>query len=94
LILKGLAANHTPESLYLRIADHDGTGYVDAGRPDGKVIRIGQGRWTVVDSAPVRFLRTKLTAAMPLPPSVGDLDELWSFINIAVEDRPVLHRYS
>ena len=74
LILEGLAARHTPEKLHLRVADHDGVSYIDTGRPDGKVIRIGQDRWTVTDTAPVRFLRTKLTAAMPLPPAVGDLD--------------------
>ena len=90
LILEGLAANQTPEKLHLRVADHDGASYIDTGRPDGKVIRIGQGRWTITDSAPVRFLRTKLTAAMPLPPAVGDLDRLWDFVNVAVEDRPVL----
>lgn len=90
LILEGLAANQTPEKLHLRVADHDGTNYIDTGRPDGKVICVGQGRWTITDSAPVRFLRTKLTAAMPLPPSVGDLDQLWDFVNITVGDRPVL----
>lgn len=90
LILEGLAANQAPEKLHLRVADHDGTNYVDTGRPDGKVIRVGQGRWTITDSAPVRFLRTKLTAAMPLPPSVGDLNQLWDFVNITVGDRPVL----
>ncbi len=90
LILEGLAANQTPEKLHLRVADLDGTNYIDTGGPDGKVIRIGQGRWTVTDSAPVRFLRTKLTAAMPLPPPIGDLHQLWDFVNINVEDRPVL----
>lgn len=89
LILEGMAAIKAPEKLYLRVAELDGINYIDTGRPDGKVIRIGQGRWTVTDSAPVRFLRSKLTAAMPLP-SVGDLDRLWDFVNINVEDRPVL----
>lgn len=77
LILEGLAADQTPENLYLRVAEHDGTGYIDAGRPGWKVIRIGQGQWTIVDSAPVRFLRTKLTAAMPLPPAVKGLPRVW-----------------
>jgi hypothetical protein len=91
LILEGLAANQIPEKLHLRVADHHGTNYIDTGRPDGEVISISQGRWAVTDSAPVRFLRTKLTAAMPLlPPPVGDLDQLWDFVNINVEDRPVL----
>ena len=90
LILEGLAATQPPERLHLRIGDQDGTVYIDTGRPDGRVIRIGQGRWTVTNTAPVRFLRTKLTGTMPLPPVAGDVTRLWEFINVAVEDRPVL----
>jgi hypothetical protein len=71
LILEGLAATQTPESLHLRVADHEGTVYVDTGRPDGQVIRIGQGRWTLTSTAPVRFIRTKLTGEMPRPPQGG-----------------------
>lgn len=90
LILEGLAATQNPERLHLRVADHSGTIYVDTGRPDGEVIRIGQGRWEVTNTAPVRFLRTKLTGAMPLPPADGDVSRLWDFVNVATEDRPVL----
>ena len=32
----------------------------------------------------------QLTAAMPLPPSAGDLDQLWDFVNVSIGDRPVL----
>ena len=42
------------------------------------------------NTAPVRFLRTKLTGAMPLPPPDGDVARLWDFVNVAAEDRPVL----
>ena len=90
LILEGLAATQPPERLHLRVAEHDGTIYVDTGRQDGHVIRIGQGRWVVAETAPVRFLRTKLTGAMPLPPRDGDVARLWDFVNVAAEDRPVL----
>lgn len=90
LILEGLAARQTPERLNLRVGDHNGTVYIDTGRPEGQVIRIGGGRWIVTNSAPVRFLRTRLTGAMPLPPKDGDLDRLWDFVNVAFEDRPVL----
>ncbi|BBX19935.1 ATP-binding protein [Mycolicibacterium duvalii] len=90
LVLEGLAANQRPEKLHLRIAEHRGISYIDTGRTDGKVIRIHRGAWSIIDTAPVRFLRTKLTAAMPLPPPSGDVNGLWDFINIAFEDRPVL----
>ena len=42
------------------------------------------------NTAPVRFLRTKLTGAMPVPPQDGDVTRLWDFVNVAAEDRPVL----
>jgi hypothetical protein len=90
LILEGLAAMQPPERMHLRVADHEGTIYVDTGRPDGQVIRIGQGRWAVTNTAPVRFLRTKLTGAMPLPSPDGDVTRLWDFVNVDAEDRPVL----
>ena len=90
LILEGLAAAQPPERLHLRVADHQGTIYIDTGRPDGQVIRIGQGRWAVANTAPVHFLRTKLTGPMPVPPPDGDVARLWDFVNVAAEDRPVL----
>jgi hypothetical protein len=90
LILEGMAAARTPERLHLRVAGHEGAVYIDTGRPDAPVIRISQGQWTLTTTAPVRFLRTKLTGAMPLPPSGGDVARLWDFINVAIEDRPVL----
>jgi hypothetical protein len=90
LILEGLAATQPTERLHLRIGEQDGTVYIDTGRPDGQVIRIGQGRWAVTNTAPVRFQRTKLTGEMPLPPQGGDVARLWEFVNVAVEDRPVL----
>ncbi|GBG39361.1 ATP-binding protein [Mycobacterium montefiorense] len=90
LILEGHAASQRPERLYLRIAEHEGMAYVDTGRTDGQIIRIGGGRWTMTDAAPVRFLRTKLTGGMPLPAPDGDLARLWDFVNVSAEDRPVL----
>ncbi|AWT57017.1 hypothetical protein [Mycolicibacterium smegmatis] len=90
LILEGLAAAAAPERLNLRVADHEGAIYVDTGRTDGHTIRIRQGQWTLIERAPVRFLRTKLTGAMPLPTEGGDVEELWKFVNVEFEDRPVL----
>ena len=90
LVLEGIAAARTPERLYLRVADHDGAVYIDMGRTDALIIRIANGQWSVTDTAPVRFLRTKLTGETPLPPRGGNLSRLWEFVNVADEDRPVL----
>ncbi|WP_396905683.1 ATP-binding protein [Mycolicibacterium phlei] len=90
LILEGLAATTPPERLNLRVADYDGAIYVDTGRSDGRAIQIGHGRWKLIERAPVRFLRTKLTGAMPLPVEGSDVQKLWDFVNVDFEDRPVL----
>ncbi|OKH72318.1 hypothetical protein FIV07_21395 [Mycobacterium sp. THAF192] len=91
LILEGLAATQAPDKLNLRVADHHGTIYIDTGDPNGQVIKVCDGRWSMAPTAPVRFLRnTKLTGAMPAPSSRGDVTKLWEFVNVAVEDRPVL----
>ena len=89
-ILEGFAARRQPERLYLRVASTPGSVHIDTGRLDGQVIRISDGRWSLTPSAPVRFLRTKLTGEMDIPASQPNLDLLWNFVNVAEEDRPVL----
>ncbi len=90
LILEGIAATSTPERLHLRVAEHDGTVYIDTGDAEGNVIRITAGQWELTDTAPVRFLRTKLTGPMTRPGRAGNLARLWDFVNVAADDRPVL----
>lgn len=89
-ILEGLAAQKEPERLHLRVANTNDAAYIDTGRLDGKVIRIADGTWSIVRTAPVRFLRTKLTGEMAIPADNANLDMLWKFVNVAEDDRPVL----
>ncbi|UMB70102.1 ATP-binding protein [Mycobacterium paraterrae] len=89
-ILEGLAAQKQPERLHLRVANTHDAVFIDSGRLDGKVIRIADGTWSIVTSAPVRFLRTKLTGALDIPANDPSLDMLWQFVNVAEGDRPVL----
>jgi hypothetical protein len=89
-ILEGLAARKQPERLYLRAASTQSSVYIDTGRLDGQVIRISNDSWSLIPTAPVRFLRTKLTGAMDIPAGNPNLDLLWNFVNVAEEDRPVL----
>ncbi|GAA4668559.1 hypothetical protein [Gordonia humi] len=89
-VLEGMAALEDPTRLYLRVAETDDAVYIDCGDVDGTVIRIADGAWELIDHAPVTFTRTKLTAMYPRPERGGDLAELWDFIPIAEQDRPVL----
>ena len=90
LILEGFAARQQRERLYLRVASTQDSVHIDTGRLDGQVIRISDGSWSLTPSAPVRFLRTKLTGEMDIPAGKPNLDLLWNFVNVAEEDRPVL----
>lgn len=92
-VLEGFAAQQEPQRVTLRVAEHTGRVYIDAGDAAGHVFAIGGGRWQLTDTAPVLFRRTKLTGELPtdLPAcGAGDLNALWQFVNVADEDRPVV----
>ncbi|GJO02327.1 hypothetical protein NJB18091_37110 [Mycobacterium marinum] len=90
-VLESLAAQEQPRRVHLRVAEHDGAVYIDMGDLDGRVIRIGGGTWEIVGSAPVLFHRTKLSAAMPEPVSVGSgYEQLWGFVPVHEISRPLV----
>ena len=89
-VLEGLAAQEQPTRLFQRVAADSPNAYVDLGDTDGTVIEIGPTGWQLTNTAPVVFARTKLTAPAPRPVPGGNLADLWDFVNIAEEDRPVL----
>lgn len=89
-VLEGYAAQESPRALHLRVAAQSGRVYIDMADDRDRVIVIGDGRWSIVDAAPVLFRRTALTAALPEPRCGGDISALWQFVNIAEEDRALL----
>lgn len=88
--IEGMCLSAEPTRLWLRVAEHDGALWIDTGNDAGQVIRVSPDGWQVADTAPVLHRRTALTAPMPTPTPGGDLDELWSLLNVAERDRPVL----
>jgi hypothetical protein len=90
LMLQGEAEEQDEAILYQRVARHDGAVWLDLGDPAGRAVRITAAGWTVEPAAPVLFRRTVLNAALPTPVGGGDLDELWSWLNVTKEDRPLL----
>jgi hypothetical protein len=89
-VLEGFARQQDPCRLHLRVARHADHVYIDRADPSNQVIAIGNGTWTITDTAPVVFKRTELTGPMPEPERGGDLNRLWDFINIAEPDRPIV----
>jgi hypothetical protein len=88
--LEGFAAQAEPRRLHLRVAQYNGTVYIDLADPGDHVVAIKGGAWEITDTAPVVFRRTELTAPMPDPQRGGDLTKLWDLINVAEPDRPIL----
>jgi hypothetical protein len=89
-VLEGFAMRQQPCPLHLRVARHADDVYIDLADASNQVIAIGNGTWTITDTAPVVFKRTELTAPMPEPERGGDLKRLWDFINVAEPDRPIV----
>lgn len=89
-VLEGMAAQEHPTRVWLRVGEREGHVYIDSGDTEGTVIHVHSGRWTIADTAPVKFRRTRLTGQMSVPVRGGDLGRLWEFVPIDAEDRPVL----
>lgn len=90
LALEGEAQDAEPEELHLRVAEADGAVWIDLGGKSEQVIEIRDGNWHVTDQAPVLFRRTALTGELPVPKRGGSLDELWTVLNVAPRDRPLV----
>ena len=90
LVLQGMAEEATESSMFQRVARHGGALWLDIGDNTGRAVKIADARWTIEPAAPVLFRRTALTAPLPDPVAGGSLDELWSWLNVTTEDRPLL----
>jgi hypothetical protein len=90
-VLDGIAARANPVPLALRVAEVDGTYWLDLGDSTGRAVRLDPGHgWEVCDSAPVLFRRTPLTGPLPAPTRGGSLSELWEHLNVSEADRAVV----
>jgi len=89
LVIEGLAQDAEPRELHLRVARHAGSVWLDLGDGTGRAVEITAGGWAVAEQAPVLFKRTALNGALPEPAS-GELAELWGWLNVTDEDRPLV----
>ena len=68
--------------MHLRIAEHDGTIYLDLGDPEWRAVEIDANGWRVICDPPVRFRRHAGMAALPVPQSGGSIAQLRQFVNL------------
>lgn len=90
LVIEGEAQASDPQPLHLRVAEHYGALWLDLGDSSGRAVKVTAAGWTVEDGAPVLFKRTPLTQALPEPVRGGDLDDLWRWLNVDEDDRPLI----
>jgi ParB-like chromosome segregation protein Spo0J len=90
LVVEGAAAEEEERELHLRVARHGGAVWLDLDDATGRAVRIIESGWTVAPRAPVLFKRTSLNAVLPAPESGGRIAELWTWLNVAPDDRPLV----
>jgi hypothetical protein len=90
LVVEGMALERDPVELHLRVARAAGAIWLDLADETGEVVRIGASGWQIVSEAPVLFRRTALNAPLPRPTAGGCIDELWRWLNVSPDDRPLL----
>ena len=90
LVVEGFAQEQEPSRLYVRCAEHDGALWLDLGDQTGRAVRITARGWSVEDEAPVLFKRTALTGPLPEPKRDGSLGDLWKWLNVTKDDRPLV----
>jgi len=90
LTLEGMAQQAEPETLHLRSAVAGESVWLDLGDTTGAAVQITEHGWRVRESAPVLFHRTALTAPLPEPERGGSLADLWTMLNVAPADHPLV----
>jgi hypothetical protein len=90
LVIEGIAQNASSSRLYLRTAQHEGALWLDLGDHTGRAVRVTARGWTIEDYAPVLFKRTALTGPLPEPRRGGHISQLWQWLNVAGDDRPLV----
>jgi hypothetical protein len=77
--LKALSSSVVRE-VHVRVARDGDHLFIDLSDPDWRAVRVTGDGWSVVDSPPVRFLRTPDMLPLSLPERGGSIDELRQFL--------------
>jgi hypothetical protein len=73
-------------AVFVRVAETDGTIWLDLGDKDWRAVRIDAAGWSVVTRPPVCFRRPRGMLPLPAPVSGGTMEELRQFVNVRSED--------
>ncbi len=88
-IIDGFAQETPPQELFLRVANQSNRIVLDLRDLEASAVIIEEGKWRVEES-PVLFRRTMLNASLPMPMSDGNVMDIFKFLNVTEQDRPLL----
>jgi hypothetical protein len=90
-VLAGHAIHKGEErAVHVRVAEHDGSIYLDLGDESGEAVHVTSRGWEVLSLPPVRFLRSRAMRPLPRPVQAGSILELRPFVNVADDHAFVL----
>ena len=72
--------------VHIRVAEHDGTLYVDLADDAWRAVEIDKGGWRLVENPPVRFRRAAGVQPLPTPAAGGSVETLRTFLNVSSDD--------
>ncbi|MFQ5716124.1 MAG: hypothetical protein ACE5GQ_03380 [Nitrospinales bacterium] len=75
---------------FIRVAQSEGSIYIDLCDKDWRAVEITSGGWRVIDNSPVKFIRSKGMLSLPVPIAGGSIDELKPFLNIEAKEWPLV----
>jgi hypothetical protein len=90
LVVEGMAQEADESQLYLRAAQHGRELWLDLGDHSGRAVKVTGDGWSIEDQPPVLFKRTSLTSPLPEPRHGGSIEDLWSWLNVSKDDRPLI----
>lgn len=64
--------------------------WYDLADPEGRAVRITPEGWDVEPRSPIAFRRSRLTGRQVVPERGGSLLELWEYLHVPEEDRPLI----
>jgi hypothetical protein len=83
-LLRAGALFDSPEyPVFHRIAEANGNVYLDLSDDLWRVVEVTPGGWWLAKDPPVRFIRSSVSRALPVPERGGELDDLFELLNLS-----------
>jgi hypothetical protein len=78
------------EEVFLRVAEHDDSLWIDLGDRSWQAVEITRHGWRIADKPTIRFRRSSGMRPLPVPVRGGKIEELGHFLNLSSEADRVL----